>query len=35
MATSLDGAIDTLKARYVWLPLRFEGQQPVIDWRSE
>jgi len=22
-------------ARHVWLPLRFEGRQPIIDWRDE
>lgn len=22
-------------ARYVWLPLRFEGEQPIIDWHDE
>ena len=27
-----DNAID---GRYIWLPLRFEGEQPVIEWRDE
>ncbi len=27
--------VDTSRARYVWLPLRFEGDRPVIDWRAE
>ncbi|WP_234988163.1 family 43 glycosylhydrolase [Demequina sp. NBRC 110056] len=26
---------DTANARYVWLPLRFEGERVVIDWRDE
>lgn len=26
---------NTSIARYVWLPLRFEGEMPVIDWRDE
>lgn len=30
----LDNA-DTSKARYVWLPIRFDGDKPVIDWREE
>ena len=21
--------------RYIWLPIRFEGEQPVIEWQSE
>lgn len=25
----------TALADYVWLPVRFEGEQPVIDWRDE
>ena len=31
----LDGNIDTSKARYVWLPFRFEGEMGVLDWREE
>jgi hypothetical protein len=27
--------IDTSQARYVWLPLRFDGDRPVIEWRDE
>lgn len=27
-----ENAID---GRYIWLPIRFEGEQPVIEWRSE
>jgi hypothetical protein len=26
---------NTSEARYVWLPIRFEGERPLIDWRSE
>lgn len=25
--------VNTSEARYVWLPLRFEGERPVIEWR--
>ena len=25
----------TSKARYVWLPVRFEGDRPYIEWREE
>ncbi|MET1082896.1 MAG: hypothetical protein ABWY12_07590 [Burkholderiales bacterium] len=28
-------AIDTSQARYVWLPIRFDGDRPRIDWMSE
>lgn len=28
-------SVNTSQARYVWLPIRFEGDRPVIDWRSE
>ncbi len=27
--------IDTSQSRYVWLPIRFDGDRPVIEWRSE
>lgn len=26
---------NTADADYVWLPLRFEGDRPIIDWRDE
>jgi hypothetical protein len=26
--------INTSRGTYVWLPLRFEGERPFIDWRS-
>ncbi|MET0251253.1 MAG: family 43 glycosylhydrolase [Novosphingobium sp.] len=27
--------INTSQGRHVWLPIRFEGERPFIDWRSE
>lgn len=27
-----ENAID---GRYIWLPIRFEGEQPVIEWLDE
>ena len=27
-----ENAID---GRYIWLPIRFEGEQPVIEWPDE
>ena len=27
-----ENAID---GRYIWLPIRFEGEQPVINWEDE
>ena len=27
-----DNAID---GRYIWLPIRFDGDQPVIEWRDK
>lgn len=27
--------IDTSQARYVWLPIVFKGERPVIEWRAE
>lgn len=28
-------AVDTSQARYVWLPIRFDGDRPRIDWMPE
>ena len=28
-------AINTSQARHVWLPIRFQGERPVIEWRAE
>lgn len=28
-------AIDTSQSRYVWLPIRFDGDRPAIEWRDE
>ena len=33
-ATFLSG-VDTSRATYVWLPIRFDGDRPFIDWRTE
>ncbi|MBR3740545.1 MAG: hypothetical protein IKN04_08800, partial [Clostridia bacterium] len=30
-----DSTIDTSKARYVWLPFRFEGEMGILDWRDQ
>lgn len=30
-----DDAANTSVADYVWLPIRFEGDMPVIEWRDE
>ena len=30
-----DVAANTSIADYVWLPIRFEGEKPVIEWRDE
>jgi hypothetical protein len=27
--------VDTSVADYVWLPIRFDGEQPIIDWHDE
>ena len=35
MAAGASLKINTSLARYVWLPIRFEGDRPVIEWRSE
>lgn len=32
--TALSG-VNTSVSQYVWLPIRFEGERPVIDWREE
>jgi hypothetical protein len=26
---------NAIDGRYVWLPIRFDGKQPVIEWRDE
>jgi hypothetical protein len=31
---SLD-ALNTSQSRYVWLPLRFDGERPFIEWRAQ
>lgn len=31
----IESAIETSKARYVWLPIRFDGERPFVDWREE
>lgn len=28
-------SVNTSLARYVWLPIRFDGERPLIEWRSE
>ncbi len=30
-----DTELDTSRARYVWLPIRFEGERPIVDWADE
>ena len=30
-----DSGLDTSKARYVWLPFRFEGEMGILGWRDE
>lgn len=30
-----DAAANTSRSRYVWLPIRFEGEKPVIEWHTE
>lgn len=27
--------LNTSVARHVWLPIRFDGDRPVIEWRDE
>jgi Glycosyl hydrolases family 43 len=29
------GKVNTSLSRYVWLPIRFDGARPVIEWRDE
>jgi len=31
----LESRIEPAKARHVWLPIRFDGDRPYIDWREE
>ncbi len=31
----IETKIDSSKARYVWLPIRFDGDRPFIDWRPD
>ena len=31
----LERPLASANARYAWLPIRFEGDRPVIDWRSD
>ena len=33
--SSLHLSGDTSRANYVWLPVRFEGDRPYIDWKDE
>ncbi|MFE3519356.1 family 43 glycosylhydrolase [Streptomyces sp. NPDC059166] len=36
LRTPLDAVVvDTSRADYVWLPLRFQGDMPILDWRDE
>ena len=35
MESPMLASADTSKSRYVWLPLRFEGEQVYIDWKEE
>lgn len=30
----LDASINTSRADYVWLPIRFDGEMPVIEWKE-
>ncbi len=30
-----DSAVNTSEARYVWLPIIFDGDRPIIKWRDE
>jgi hypothetical protein len=32
---ALNLKIDTSISRYVWLPIRFDGERPVIEWQAE
>lgn len=29
------GNVDTSIAKYVWLPLKLDGEYPVIEWKDE
>jgi hypothetical protein len=31
----LNAKIDTSQSPYVWLPIRFDGERPVIEWRAQ
>lgn len=35
LKTPLVGNTGTSKSEYVWLPLKFEGNQAIIDWYDE
>ncbi|MDO4285038.1 MAG: family 43 glycosylhydrolase [Eubacteriales bacterium] len=35
MSSPMLASADTSKSRYVWLPLRFEGDRVRIDWKDE
>lgn len=35
MASPMLASADTSKATYVWLPLRFDGNRALIDWKDE
>ena len=30
-----DSGLDTSRARYVWLPFRFDGEMAYLDWKDE
>ena len=32
--SEIESAIELSRARYVWLPVRFEGERPILDWRE-
>lgn len=34
LGDALDSTADTSRAEYVWLPLRFDGPVPRVDWRD-
>ena len=34
MARRMTMQVDTSIADYVWLPIRFDGEMPVIEWRE-
>ena len=35
MASPMLASADTSKARYVWLPIRFDGNRALINWQDE